>query len=492
MALTLSIDTARSSLAATSEQISVVSRNIARVNDPDATRKTARVVTGPGVGVSIAGIDRSANKVLLDAYLSSNSSSQAQTAVTSALDRLESTVDDTSLERSPAALIAKLGSALQAYSTTPQNPALAATVVSAAKDVATALNDASATVTDVRRQADADIGTSVDNINNLLSQFESLNKQVVSGTNRGDDVSDTLDARDAVLKQLSSEIGIRTVQRDNGDMAIYTDSGVTLFDKTARQVTFQKSQDLSAGAAGAAIYADGVPIAGTPHVMEIQSGKLAGLVAVRDDISVTYQGQLDEMARGLIETFAETDQSATPTLPPAAGLFTYGGGPAVPASGSVIDGLAGSITINPNADPSQGGNAELIRDGGISNPSNPAYKYNTANAASYTDRIEGLMTSLDTSRAFDPTTQLPSSGSLSTYAKGSVSWLESLRQSASTEADYRSTVANRAAASLSQDTGVNLDEEMTNLLALERTFQASSRLINTVDSMLQTLLQSFG
>jgi len=33
---------------------------------------------------------------------------------------------------------------------------------------------------------------------------------------------------------------------------------------------------------------------------------------------------------------------------------------------------------------------------------------------------------------------------------------------------------------------------MTNLLDLERTFQASSRLINTVDSMLSTLLQAVG
>jgi len=72
-----------------------------------------------------------------------------------------------------------------------------------------------------------------------------------------------------------------------------------------------------------------------------------------------------------------------------------------------------------------------------------------------------------------------------------VSWLEALRQSAGAEADYRSTVAQRAASSLSQTTGVNLDEEMTNLLDLERTFQASSRLINTVNDMLTTLLQSF-
>ncbi len=102
-----------------------------------------------------------------------------------------------------------------------------------------------------------------------------------------------------------------------------------------------------------------------------------------------------------------------------------------------------------------------------------------------------LIKSLDAPQTFDSSTQLPSSKSLGNYAKDSVSWLEALRQSTSSEADYRSTVAQRAASSLSQGTGVNLDEEMTNLLDLERTFQASSRLINTVDQMLSTLLQSF-
>jgi flagellar hook-associated protein 1 FlgK len=491
MSLTLSVDTARSSLQATSEQISVVSRNIARVNDPDATRKKATIVSGPGVGVSIPSIDRTSDQLLFNAYLTANSSNQAQTSITSALDQLQNTVDDTDQERSPAALMAKLSAALQTYSGDPQNSAVAASVVSAAKDLSNSINSAAATVTQVRQQADSDIATSVSNINSLLSQFQTLNNQVIKGTSSGSDITDVLDARDAVLKQLSTEIGIRTVPRDNGDMAIYTDSGVTLFDKVPRQVTFQQTSNLAAGATGAAVYADGVPIAGTPHVMEIQSGKLAGLVSVRDDIAVTYQSQLDSMAGGLINAFAETDQSATPTLPAAAGLFTYSGGPALPPTGTVTAGLANTLKVNPNVDPSQGGDADLIRDGGISDPGNPAYTYNSSNSASYTDRIQSLITSLGDPQSYDPSTQLPSSGSLSDYAKNSVSWLEALRQSASAEADYRSTVAQRATSSLSQATGVNLDEEMTNLLDLERTFQASSRLINTVDDMLTTLLQSF-
>lgn len=484
MSLTQSTSNALSSLSTVSEQISVVSQNIARVNNTNATRKVANIVSGPGGGVSIASISRTANKLLLDTYLNANASSQTQTAINSALDQLQNTVGDTNSATSPAALISKLNTSLQDYSSNPQNSAVGATVVTAAQELATALNSATQAVTDVRNQADSDIATSVANINDLLSQFQSLNQKIVSASGSGKDITDALDSRDAVLKQLSNEVGIRTATRDNGDMAIYTDSGVTLFDKTARKVTFQPSTNLSANSVGSPVYADGVPIAGTQHTMSVSSGKLAGLVEVRDSIAPTYQSQLDEMARGLISTFAESDQSGS-GLPDAAGLFTAGGSSAIPTS--LAPGLAGSIKVNPTVDPTQGGNAELIRDGGIAGAN---YKYNTAGGASYTDRIQQLISNLGVSQTFDPSAQIHSSGSVADYAKSSVSWLEALRQSSSNEAESRKTIADRATTSLSQDTGVNLDEEMTNLLSLERTYQASSRLINTVDAMISTLLQA--
>jgi flagellar hook-associated protein 1 FlgK len=39
---------------------------------------------------------------------------------------------------------------------------------------------------------------------------------------------------------------------------------------------------------------------------------------------------------------------------------------------------------------------------------------------------------------------------------------------------------------------VNLDEEMTILLELERSYQTSSRLVSTIDSMFAALVQAVG
>jgi flagellar hook-associated protein 1 FlgK len=69
-----------------------------------------------------------------------------------------------------------------------------------------------------------------------------------------------------------------------------------------------------------------------------------------------------------------------------------------------------------------------------------------------------------------------------------VSWLQQTRQTASSDADYKNVLLERASDALSKVTGVNLDEEMTSMLELERSYQASARLISTIDSMMQALL----
>lgn len=487
MSLSASLNTAISSLATTADQTSVLSRNIARAGDTTASRKYAEVITNPGYGVRLSTVTRVVNDALFKNVLGSTSSAAGQHAITDALEQLEQTVNDTELEHSPAALLQKLNDAIQRYSAAPENLATAQAAVAAARDVATALNSATDVVQQVRAQADSDMAGSVSNLNTLLEQFGTVNAEIVKGTRSGADVTDYLDQRDQILRQISEEVGIKTMTRGDNDMTIYTDSGVTLFDVTARSITFQATSNYSATTTGNAVYADGVPITGSSATMSVGSGRLSARATVRDDIAVTYQSQLDEVARGLISTFAESDQSAAPSLPDVAGLFTWSGGPAVPASGTLVPGLAGSITINAAVDPDQGGDATLLRDGGMGGA---AYDYNTSNAGGYSDRLNELLNKLGAAQTFDPATGLSSSGTLLNFASSSAGWLEQARQTASNDAEYRDTLLERSAESLNKVTGVNLDEEMTLMLELERTFQASSKLIATIDQMLSTLLST--
>ncbi len=95
----------------------------------------------------------------------------------------------------------------------------------------------------------------------------------------------------------------------NGSMSIYTDNGVTLFQDTARTVSFTPTSTYVDGVSGSPVTVDGVPITGSSSLMPIQSGALAGYATLRDTLAPQYQAQLDQIAGGLISAFAESDQT---------------------------------------------------------------------------------------------------------------------------------------------------------------------------------------
>src|SRR5204863_8996706 len=97
------------------------------------------------------------------------------------------TLDDPKLYQSLTAHLNALNQALQQYANAPDNTTLAQAAVTSAKDMATTLNQATETVQSVREGADADMATSVQNINRLLSQFQTVNTAIVKGTISGDD-----------------------------------------------------------------------------------------------------------------------------------------------------------------------------------------------------------------------------------------------------------------------------------------------------------------
>jgi len=484
MTLSAGLEVARSGLAVTAGQTAVVSRNVANAGNPLASRKIANVVTSPSGGVALASITRVTNQALFDNLLSATAASNAQQAIMDALDRLDQTINDPELDASPAALVGKLADAIQQYASGPHDVTRGQAAVAAASRLAQALNSATRTVQDVRAQADTDIANSVERLNTLLAQFETINTEIIKGTRAGADITDYLDARDRTLAAISEEVGVRTITRADNDMVVFTDSGVTLFETRARTVSFTPTLIYSATTVGNPVYVDGVPITGSGS-MAIGTGRLTGLVSVRDDVAVTYQRQLDEIARGLIEIFAESDQSAVPALPDATGLFTWPGGPALPPTGVAVDGLAGVIAVAASVDPLQGGDPALLRDGGIAGP---AYVYNTTGAAGFVDRLQELLDRFAEPRAFDPSSNIDPSATIGGFGAASAAWLQEARRSASAEVEYRTALLERSAEALSKETGVNLDEEMTRLLELERAYQASSKLISTIDTMLGSLI----
>jgi flagellar hook-associated protein 1 FlgK len=73
-----------------------------------------------------------------------------------------------------------------------------------------------------------------------------------------------------------------------------------------------------------------------------------------------------------------------------------------------------------------------------------------------------------------------------------VGWLEQMISQSSAANETKSAQLTRVTESLSNTTGVSLDEEMSLMLDLEQSYKASSKLVTTVDEMIQALLSAVG
>jgi len=460
MSLDVASNIARQSLIASQFQIALSSRNVAAADDPARSRASAALTTTVDGGVRIAAVRRAEDAAVFARLVAATAASAERDAVLGHLDVLAQDVGDPENGTSIGARIGELATALADYANAPDDPLFGRTVIERARDVADKLNRSASELLLMRERADTEIAEAVEEVNRLLADFDAANRAIVTATATGADATMDLDRRDAIVAELSQYLGVTTLRRDNNDLALFTDGGVTLYDKGIRSVEFERTEVYTSGTVGGNIYVDGLAITGDDAPMPSTTGSIVGHARIRDEIVPTYQLQMDEIARAITDLFTDGIGS----------LFVNGGGP----------DYAGTIAVAPDVDPAQGGAVENLRDG-TANPSG---------YAAYADRLLQLGEDLAAVTTFDANSELSASASLLDFATESAGWVESLRKTTQAEAEAEAAILTQASDTLSRATGVNLDDEYAEQLQIERSFAASSRLIGVIDAMFDTLLET--
>lgn len=495
MTLSSALSTAQSILSNTGTQTGVVSKNISNAQNANYVRRSAVLTTG-GNGSQVVAISRSQNPALLRQTIESTSTHSGQAVLVGGLQEMKSLMGGNDYETSPAKLIANLRNGLQTWASKPSETTLGATVISTAQDLVNGLNNASSELQAIRKRADEEIAQSVETLNQLLSQFETANNKVKQEVAVGGNPNDALDERDTLLKQISQIVGVTAVVRENQDIALYTSEGTVLFETVARTVSFTPTVAYGAATVGNSVYIDGVAVKAGVGSDTNAKGALQALLQIRDEVAPVFQSQLDEIARGLIVTFAETEQGVVPPAVArvAPGLFTWSPSPApvppaltpMPADGSVQPGLAGLIKVNAAVIPPSG-KPNLIRDGGINGNS---FIVNTTQSTGYSDLLNKLDQTFDAKMIFSAATEVGGSLSLQAFAADSIGWLEMRRSTATSASENKLAMLSRATDAYSSETGVSLDEELSLLLDIEQSYKAAAKLMSTVDAMMAALLEA--
>jgi flagellar hook-associated protein 1 len=486
MSLSSVFQIAQNSLSGMTRRTGVLSRNVNDASNPDYARRDLQTITALN-GSQTLSIRRAADAALEKASLTALSNSAGQTLLSQRLETLNGFLSGQDSSSNIQDRLTALHNSIQTFSASPGNETLAQSAIYDAAALVESIRSATAEVQTARSEADEDIGRLVLHLNGLLDEFKTANDAVKQGTQFGYDTNDALDRRSALLKQISEIVPVTSYTRNNDDMVLMTLSGATLFETDPRSIVFTQTAPLAANSVGEAVHIDFVRFSVTGKGPAEASGKLDALLKLRDAILPGMQRQLDELAHGLISSFAETD--AASVLAPMQGLFSWSGGPAIPSEGILTDGMSTSLSVNPLYDPQQGGSLLRLRDGGANGA---AYNTNPSGAASFADRLINVLESLDQSRQFSPAAGLASEASVVSYAGQMGAWFAGTRSTAESSAGTAETRYARFSEQLSNRVGVNIDDEMILLGQLEHSYEASARLLKAADQMLQDLLAAVG
>jgi flagellar hook-associated protein 1 FlgK len=341
--------------------------------------------------------------------------------------------------------LSTLFNSFQSLSTNPTSLAERQVLLMRAQTLASQFNQTDQRLADLHDSLDFSMQTDLASANRLLGEIAKLNNEIADLENRTRGIANDLrDQRQAKIEELSRLINIETSQgtRGNIDIAI---SGVSIVSGN------QVLDTLETYDAGGGQLLVRTQTGGTP--LPLTGGRIQGTIEARDGALATLRGQLNTLASSLI-TEVNAVHTGGFSLTGSTGEAFFSGTDAatIAVNQTLLDnpaliqasGTAGAV----------GDNQTALALGQLANKKLPGFNNQTF-SESYAQTVAELGEALNSV-----------DGQLSTQEV-----VESMLR------------RQRDAVS-----GVSLDEEMTDLLKFQKAYQASARLITTIDEMLSTVL----
>lgn len=455
MGLTQILSTALDGLNAQSVGLSTTGDNISNVNTPGYARREVDLETraqGLG-GVNVAGLQRVSDTVTERKQYQAMGLSSAASERDSQLGQVETLFDDAG-GSGLADTLSAFYSSFSALASNPTDPTARAGVLSAAGNLAGRINDAANSVASQRSDILGKAQDTVAEINQKAQKLATLNQQIVAAKAQGQDTSGLEDQRSKVLLDMSPLIDVTTIPQDNGSIMVQS-AGTTLVDGVQAR-TLSVGLDANGNMKLTAAIGNGP---GTDVTRYLTGGSLAGMKEARDTDLAQVATNLDDFAYG-IATAVNAQQSAGYGLDGVTGRNMF----SVPASAA---GAARSIALS----------ADVAND-----PDAVAASSSAAGLPGNSDNAV-LLAGLANQPAVNGRSPSDAWGDL-------VGDVGSRKQSASDDATMRSAVSDQATAARESASGVSLDEEMIALSKYQRAYEASSKVITTVDELLGELMNT--
>lgn len=423
----------------------VTSQNISNANTPGYVRQRAELAeAGPVPGVpslyatqhanssaTVSGTSRLNDPVVDMRARSEHGRNGYLQTQASTLSSVENLFD----EPSDNGLAEKLNDFWNSWAAVANNPGDAAArnvVLQKATALTSSLNETSSALARVTQSVNQQVSDTTGQINTATSALAQINGAIAVASATGANDNSLLDQRDSLLMNLSDLSGAQSTIQANGTATVTIGGQTVVSSTTATTVSVNPANQLLVG--------------GTPAATA--GGTMQGLLDGLNTTLPNYSAQLDAVAAALANT-TNTAQAAG---------YDLAGNPGGPLFSGTTAGTISVAVTDPNtlaASGTPGGNLGASVALGMSGLGKAA----GGPDASYRNLIGSLATSV---------------------------------QGATQQANVQQAVTTSVDSLAQSSSGVSLDEETTNLLTYQRAYQASSRVLTTVDETLDTLISHTG
>lgn len=467
MSISSAFNIARSGLSTTEGRASLVAGNIANAQTEGYARREAVQVTGNNtVDLRVA---RQVDERLAGMTRGASAQLGAASVTGEVLGSYLLTLGEPGDEVSPAARLAEFQAGLDLLANNPSDPAAQNDLLSRSETLVNSVNQAAVALEASRVQAGDSFVQSVTEVNEALADIAKLNERLRLVGGDGTGSAGLMDEMNRRLDALGSQMDFQSRWESDGSLTLHTTGGTELVhgDKAVRLTANRETGTLMAGTI------DITP--GRATARGSDSGRLAGLSGLIANDLPQMKLQLDEFARGLVQSFEAADASVGAGQP---GLFTDAGGA---FDATALDGLAGRLSINNSVQPDKGGALWRLRDGaGATIQGEPGD----------TTQLNAFVDVLETGITFDAATGLSTTARLGDFAADMVSQQNVLRVGADAQAETARVRLVTFEDNRSSIEGVNIDTELQKLLEIEQAYGANSQVLSSLTDMLDTLLAS--
>ena len=328
-------------------------------------------------------------------------------------------------------------------------------LVGESRNMTDVFNKLTRDLTQIQKDSDTSIDGAVGDINTLTREIAEINLKIAeieAGSNHS--ANDFRDQRDLKLKELSSLINVNSFEDADGYLTVVTANGRTLVDRV-------NSWDLTIG-----LNANGLNDVfweSSSGVLknitsDISDGKLKGWIEARDTTLPDYLSRLDDMAQTMI-TAVNTLHSSGLTL-------------ASPPDDTGFDFFTGTDATDIAVNTAVVNNSNLLA-AALSSEGVPG---GNGNAIAISELQNSLSMSGGTATIDD-------------FYDSLVSDVGRNVSQSRVNTEHQSMISLQLSTYREEVSGVSMDEEMVNMVQFQSAYSAAAKLVNTVDEMLNTLIE---